>query len=307
MAGRGVDIILGGNPSDLKERERILSLGGLYVIGTERHEDRRIDNQLRGRGGRQGDPGSSRFFLSLEDDLIRIFGGEKVKTLMEKLKFPADQPIESKIVSNLIESAQRRIEGMNFDLRKHVLEYDDVMNKHREVFYKKRKEILEKSENSLRSYILELIKKAGHREEDYEKKEKEMGKENMRKIEKLVCLGIFDSFWREHLKDMEVLRDSVGLRAYGHQDPLVEYKIEGHKRFRKLLEIIEAAIADFIFKVKLQPEVASTTSTNYPNQHKPRTFFGEKGRRKVGRNDPCPCGAKKPDGRPIKYKHCHGR
>jgi len=302
MAGRGVDILLGGNPPDLKEREKILSLGGLYVIGTERHEDRRIDNQLRGRGGRQGDPGSSRFFLSLEDDLIRIFGGERVKTLMEKLNFPAGQAIESRIVSNLIESAQRKIEGMNFDLRKHVLEYDDVMNKHREVFYKKRKEILEKSKNNLKSYILELIKKAGHHEKDYERKEKEVGKENMRQIEKIVCLGVFDSFWREHLKDMEELRDSVGLRAYGHQDPLVEYKIEGHKRFKGLLEIIEAAIADFIFKVKASSETTSTTF-----QEKKSGLPAEVRRAKVGRNDPCPCGAKHPDGRPIKYKHCHGR
>jgi len=317
MAGRGVDIILGGTPSDLKEKEKILSLRGLYVIGTERHEDRRIDNQLRGRGGRQGDPGSSRFFLSLEDDLIRIFGGEKVKTLMEKLNFPAYTPIESRIVSNLIESAQRKIEGMNFDLRKHVLEYDDVMNKHRGVFYKKRKEILEKSEeDSLRSYILELVKRAGSKKEDYEKKEKEMGKENMRKIEKLVCLGAFDSFWREHLKDMEELRDSVALRAYGHQDPLVEYKIEGHKRFRKLLEIIEAAIADFILKAKAQPETASTTSISEPHQHKSAEISinqrvkkpglpAEARRAKVGRNDPCPCGKINPEtGKPMKYKKC---
>ena len=292
MAGRGVDIILGGNPLDLKEREKILSLGGLYVVGTERHEDRRIDNQLRGRGGRQGDPGSSRFFLSLEDDLIRVFGGEKIKTLMERLNFPADQPIESKIVSNLIESAQRKIEGMNFDLRKHVLEYDDVMNKHRQVFYKRRKEILEKSEDSLRFYILELVKKAGYKKEDYEIKEKEVGKENMRQIEKFVCLGVFDSFWREHLKDMEELRDSVGLRAYGHQDPLVEYKIEGHKRFKKLLEIVETAVADFILKVKTQPKTTSTTSTSEPQFNRP----GQK--KKPGRNDPCPCGSNK------KYKKC---
>ena len=287
MAGRGVDIILGGNPPDLEEQKKVIELGGLHIIGTERHEARRIDNQLRGRSGRQGDPGSAQFFVSLEDDLMRIFGGDKIKALMETLKIPEDQPIEAKMISKAIESAQAKVEGMNFDLRKHVLDYDDVMNKHREVFYRKRRQMLEKPP------ILEIIKKVGFTEADYQKREKEVGEENMRQLEKLVCLQVLDAFWVEHLENMEYLRDSVRLRAYGQQDPLVEYKTEGHKMFKRLLEAIDTTIANTILKAELK--------------FHPRPVLGKLGRKKIGRNDPCPCGAKHPDGRPVKYKHCHGR
>jgi len=287
MAGRGVDIILGGNPPDLEEQKKVIELGGLHIIGTERHEARRIDNQLRGRSGRQGDPGSAQFFVSLEDDLMRIFGGDKIKALMETLKIPEDQPIEAKMISKAIESAQAKVEGMNFDLRKHVLDYDDVMNKHREVFYRKRRQMLEKPP------ILEIIKKVGFTEADYQKREKEVGEENMRQLEKLVCLQVLDAFWVEHLENMEYLRDSVRLRAYGQQDPLVEYKTEGHKMFKRLLEAIDTTIANTILKSELK--------------FHPRPVLGKLGRKKIGRNDPCPCGAKHPDGRPVKYKHCHGR
>jgi preprotein translocase subunit SecA len=298
MAGRGVDIILGGNPPDNEEAEKVKQIGGLHVIGTERHEARRIDNQLRGRSGRQGDSGSSQFFVSLEDDLMRIFGGDRIKSLMEALKIPDDQPIEANLVSGAIESAQSKIEGMNFDLRKHVLEYDDVMNKHREVIYRKRREILEKAKNStLREQILEIIKKAGYKQEDYEKKEKEIGEEKMREVEKIVSLRVLDAFWMEHLENMEHLRDSVRLRAYGQRDPLVEYKTEGHKMFQKLLGIIEFSTADMILKVGLVKEPSI--------QQQPVAFSKSKDR--VGRNDPCPCGAKYPDGRPVKYKKCHGK
>jgi len=289
MAGRGVDIILGGNPPDNAEAEEVKKVDGLHIIGTERHEARRIDNQLRGRSGRQGDPGSSQFFVSLEDDLMRIFGGDRIKSLMEALKIPEDQPIEAGLVSGAIESAQSKIEGMNFDLRKHVLEYDDVMNKHREVIYRKRREILEKAQNStLRGQILEIIKKAGLKEEDYEKKEKEIGEDKMREVEKIVSLRVMDAFWMEHLENMEHLRDSVRLRAYGQRDPLVEYKTEGHKMFQKLLDMIESSIADMIFKVSLVPE------SSVPQQ------VVSKPKDNVGRNDPCPCGSGK------KYKRCHG-
>jgi len=287
MAGRGVDIILGGNPPDLEEQKKVIELGGLHIIGTERHEARRIDNQLRGRSGRQGDPGSAQFFVSLEDDLMRIFGGDKIKALMETLKIPEDQPIEAKMISKAIESAQAKVEGMNFDLRKHVLDYDDVMNKHREVFYRKRRQMLEKPP------ILEIIKKVGFTEADYQKREKEVGEENMRQLEKLVCLQVLDAFWVEHLENMEYLRDSVRLRAYGQQDPLVEYKTEGHKMFKRLLEAIDTTIANAILKADLKFRRGRTSA--------------EIGRKKIGRNDPCPCGAKHPDGRPVKYKHCHGR
>ncbi len=299
MAGRGVDIILGGNPPDKEKAKRVVESGGLHVIGTERHEARRIDNQLRGRSGRQGDPGSSQFFVSLEDDLMRVFGGDRIKSLMEMMKIPEDQPIEANMVSKAIESAQAKVEGFNFDLRKHVLEYDDVMNKHREVFYKKRKEILEKAENkNLKPQLLEVIKKAGYSENDYEKKEKELGEENMRQVEKFICLRVLDTLWMEHLEDMEHLRDSVRLRAYGQQDPLVEYKSEGHRMFKRLLENIDLTIANAIFQSEIKPQTQQ--KVGLPTEARP-------GRAKVGRNDPCPCGAKHPDGRPIKYKHCHGK
>jgi len=290
MAGRGVDIILGGNPSDTAEAEKIKGLGGLHVIGTERHEARRIDNQLRGRTGRQGDPGSSQFFVSLEDDLMRIFASDKIKSLMTALKIPEDQPIEAKLVSGAIESAQARIEGMNFDLRKHILEYDDVMNKHREIFYRKRREILEKEKNStLKDHILEMVKKQGGKEEDYDKKEKEIGPERMRQVEKVVALRILDMLWLEHLENMDYLRDSVRLRAYGQRDPLIEYKSEGHKMFQELLNKIEVGIANTILKVSV---------TEQPRQPQPVAVSGSG--KKVGRNDPCPCGSGK------KFKKCHG-
>jgi len=307
MAGRGVDIILGGNPSNPEEAKKVKELGGLHVIGTERHEARRIDNQLRGRSGRQGDPGSSQFFVSLEDDLLRIFGGDRIKSLMGYLKIPEDQPIEANLISGVIEQAQTKIEGMNFDLRKHILDYDDVMNKHRETIYKKRKEILQASPEQLRERILQMIKKAGYSEEDYQRKEKEIGEENMRQIEKLVALRTGDFLWIEHLENMESLRDSVRLRAYGQQDPLVEYKSEGHKMFQKLLSTIESTIANTILKVSLaeQPQQPQNMlGSPVKTQRTPSSAIASAGK-KVGRNDPCPCGKINPKtGKPMKYKKC---
>ena len=290
MAGRGVDIILGGNPPSAGEADEIRKVGGLHVIGTERHEARRIDNQLRGRTGRQGDPGSSQFFLSLDDDLVRVFGGEKMQQMMKGFHIPEDQPIESKLISSAIESAQGKVEGFNFDARKHLLEYDDVLNKHREVLYKKRKEVLEKTQQGiLKDQVLSIIEKAGHSKEEYEKKEQELGPENMRQAEKFVCLRVIDSLWIEHLENMEQLRDSVRLRAYGQQDPLVEYKNEGHKMFKGLLDNIDILIAQSIFGVRIAPQ-AQAVSSRVVSSNEP----------KVGRNDPCPCGSGK------KYKKCHG-
>ena len=293
MAGRGVDIILGGNPPLSEEANKVREAGGLHIIGTERHEARRIDNQLRGRSGRQGDSGSSQFFVSLEDDLMRIFGGDRIKSFMEMMKIPEDQPIEAGMISKAIESAQSKIEGMNFDLRKHILEYDDVMNKHREIFYKKRKEILERAQaGTLRDKILEIIAKAGFSEDDYKKREEQMGQDKMRQAERFVCLQILDTFWEEHLDNMEHLRDSVRLRAYGQQDPLVEYKSEGHRMFKKLLEDIDLSIANAIFQAEIKPAGPK------PREEK----FAPAGQKNgVGRNDPCPCGSGK------KYKKCHGK
>ena len=286
MAGRGVDIILGGNPPIAEITEEVKTLGGLYVMGTERHDARRIDNQLRGRAGRQGDPGSTQFFVSLEDDLMRIFGGDKIKNLMTALKIPEDEPIQAGMISGAIESAQEKIEGFNFDARHHLLEYDDVLNKHREIIYKKRKEFLESRD--LKEKVLEIFEKAGIAKEDYDKKEKEFGEENMRQVEKFVCLKVLDTLWQEHLSYMDHVRDSVRLRAYGGRDPLVEYKNEGHKAFGQLLATIDSDIAENILKAGMQV------------QQKPTAQFHaiESGKKEIGRNDECPCGSGK------KWKKC---
>ncbi|MBI2053785.1 MAG: preprotein translocase subunit SecA [Candidatus Staskawiczbacteria bacterium] len=286
MAGRGVDIILGGNPRDEEKSKKVRELGGLYVIGAERHEARRIDNQLRGRSGRQGDPGVSQFYVSLEDDLMRIFGGDKIKSVMSALNVADDEPIQANIISKSIESAQQKIEGFNFDARKHLLEYDDVMNKHREIIYKKRKEILESDNESLKQKTMELAKKSGFTNEDYLKKEKEAGEENMRQIEKFVSIRVIDTLWQEHLSNMDHIKDSVRLRAYGGKDPLVEYKNEGRREFNQLLSTIDANIAENILKAGVQRPKPVPIA-------KYQALGAE-----VGRNDPCPCGSNK------KFKKC---
>jgi preprotein translocase subunit SecA len=282
MAGRGVDIILGGNPQDREEYEKIVKLGGLHIIGTERHEARRIDNQLRGRAGRQGDPGSSQFFISLEDELIRIFGGERIKSIMNLLKIPEDTPIESKMVSKAIDDAQARVEGFNFDLRKHLLDYDLVLNLHREAFYKKRFQILSSGLKEIREESLRIILNSGFSKKEYEEKEKEIGEERLAEIEKNLMLRILDTLWINHLENMEYLRDSVALRVYGQRDPLVEYKREGHRIFRNFFEVFESNFAKLVMSLKLEIQ---PPPKNFPSK-------------KPGRNDPCPCGSGK------KYKKC---
>lgn len=314
MAGRGVDIVLGGVPVNKEEQKKVKEFGGLLVIGTERHEARRIDNQLRGRAGRQGDPGASQFFVSLEDDLMRVFGGDRIKRLMETLRLPEDQPIEARMISKAIESAQTKVEGMNFDIRKHVLEYDDVMSKHREIFYKKRKEVLEKFQKSqLSPQIIEIIEKAGFSQQDYEKRKQEIGQENIKNVEKDVCLKVMDILWIEHLEAMSYLMDSVRLRAYGQQDPLVEYKREGHRMFQELLQKSDQSIANALMKAEIKVrepvrpfqsfDQAKNSSwsgwTGKPIENTPQTSGGVKA--KAGRNDPCPCGSGK------KYKKCCGK
>ncbi|HPC37482.1 MAG TPA: preprotein translocase subunit SecA [Candidatus Paceibacterota bacterium] len=307
MAGRGVDIVLGGNPSTSEEKEKVKSLGGLHIIGTERHEARRIDNQLRGRGGRQGDPGTTQFFISLEDDVIRIFGGDRIKALMERFNMPEDMPIENSFISKNIESAQSKIEGANFDARKRTLEYDDVLNKHREVIYKKRLDIIENAEKGiLKEEILKNISNYGFTPEDYEAKEKELGSEAMRQAEKILALRVLDMLWTEHLENMESSRDAVNLRAYGQQDPLVEYKKEARILFNKLLDNYENLLINNIMKIS---SVAVTGANNSSGANSTRTVSNQVNKfgKKVGRNDPCPCGAKYPDGRPKKYKNCCGK
>ena len=245
MAGRGVDIILGGNPPDEEERKKIIELGGLHIIGTERHEARRIDNQLRGRAGRQGDPGSSQFFLSLEDDLVRIFAPKYLFNLIEKLGWPEDEPIEHKMVSKAIEMAQTKIENYYFDARKHVLEYDNVINKQRLAFYRQRDNILSLAEEKkMIDFIKEVFKRNNEKlnEEFLEKRVKELQEEKINDLFKVMALQILDLLWVNHLERMESLRDSTALRAYGGKDPLVEYKKESYffyqdleKKFEEIL------------------------------------------------------------------------
>jgi len=357
MAGRGVDIILGGAPLDEKKRADVVKLGGLHIIGTERHEARRIDNQLRGRAGRQGDPGSSQFYVSMEDDLMRVFGGERMKGLMTRLNLPDDVPIQHALISRSIESAQKKVEGHNFDIRKHLVDYDDVANKHRQAIYSKRRKILE-SEN-VHEEILKLMDDEGRKE--YLEKYDKVGKDVMTPIEKMVYLRSIDTIWIEHLNAMDALREGIGLRGYGQHDPLVEYKAEAYRLFQRLMQTIDGQVVEILLKADIRPEpmtvvqqparamqmrgadesLAAGTFSNVtatepsaptmqapsePMQQSSSPAGGSNGVEvtvrqrsstpvtsassafaKVGRNDPCPCGTKKPDGRPVKYKHCHGK
>ncbi len=419
MAGRGVDILLGGNPEGLakeelaaegydlesidpiawnealqmakngedptkkfperwaevlyekvkeceKDYERVKSLGGLHIIGTERHESRRIDNQLRGRAGRQGDPGSSRFYLSLEDDLLRLFGSEKLQGLMDKLGMKEGEPIEHPFLSKAIEQAQKRVEAHNFEIRKHLLEYDDVMNRQREVIYNQRKEILA-SEN-IKDWILDMIddvikgivsefeeektipaewdlKALSERFrgifdftpeipedlrnaeelvdtlkqqaiEAYEQKEKEIGEEILRQLERMFLLHTIDALWKDHLLSMDHLREGIGLRGYAQVDPLQEYKREAFEMFAKMVERIKEQTLGYLYRVQVTREeeverieeerrrrhlrLVYSRGEEAEEKKKPKQQPIRKGR-KIGRNDPCPCGSGK------KYKKCCGR
>jgi preprotein translocase subunit SecA len=233
MAGRGVDIILGGNPSTPEEQEEVKTLGGLYVIGTERHEARRIDNQLRGRSGRQGDPGETQFYVSLEDDLMRVFGSERLKGTMQKLGMPEDQPIAHSFVSRALESAQKKIEGFHFDARKHTLEYDNVLSLQRSIVYSRRRAMVEGDRGHIISTyytlgaaeVLEALAK---------EKIKEVGEDGFWETVRRIVLYTTDTLWVEHIDTMEHMRQSVGLRAYGQREPLVEYKKEGTRLYREM-------------------------------------------------------------------------
>lgn len=324
MAGRGVDIILGGNPPVAEQAEKVKNAGGLHVIGTERHEARRIDNQLRGRSGRQGDPGSSQFFLSLEDDLLRIFGGDRIKNMMERFDLPADVPIENKLVSRSVSQAQGKIEGFNFDMRKHLLDYDDILNKQRLNFYGKRQRVLNAiDKDGLVSFLeevmlgyLDKIEKSELSHEEMQKALKEGGleaksiEEATEEISKRLrihenlnaarihALSVLDFFWMNHLEDIEALVESVRLRAYGQKDPLVEYRRESKILFDTMTATFESWAFINVFKLEKLPQVETSTQAAQPK----KVEFKD-----VGRNDPCPCGAKDQSGHPIKYKRCHGR
>ena len=407
MAGRGTDIMLGGNAeflakADLRragmsdeliaeatgfadtddqeildareqfkqaeakykdeiksEAEQVRSAGGLFILGTERHESRRIDNQLRGRAGRQGDPGETRFYLSLEDDIMRLFGSDRMKGMMETLGVDEDTPIEQKMLSNAIESAQKRVESKNFQTRKTVLEYDDVMNTQREVIYKQRRQVLDGEDlrSSIRTMLQNSITSAiqGHMGERkhmdaesfreavapfrgmflapdellltdeelsgysaeqlvdlveekanaaYERKEAELGEPLMRELERVIMLRVVDEFWMDHLDNMTELRQGIGLRAYGHNDPVVEYKREGYEMFENMIAAIQEETIRRLFLARVQPQaevkrerVAKVTGTSGGGDQTVRKQPVKKVV-KVGRNDPCPCGSG------LKWKKC---
>ncbi|MGW8287334.1 MAG: preprotein translocase subunit SecA [Desulfobulbales bacterium] len=360
MAGRGTDIKLG---------ESVPDVGGLHILGTSRHESRRIDNQLRGRSGRQGDPGSSRFYLSLEDDLLRIFGSDKISGILDKLGMDEDEPIEHKMISNAIENAQKKVEGHNFDIRKHLLEYDDVMNKQREVIYQQRREAL--ASEDIKPIIDEIITEemdgiaaeyvepkvlsadwdwdgineriqgitgivpewedADKQDLDndkfvdrlldiarqaYKEQEEKIGLDGMRYLERVIFLQMVDTYWKEHLLNMDHLKEGIGLRGYGQKNPLIEYKREGFEMFANMIDTVKQQTLSTLFRIKLasqedvdreamekrkkqQAEMRLSRGGQEAEQkqQQPIKRDGEK----IGRNDPCPCGSGK------KYKKCHGR
>ncbi|MFN2466859.1 MAG: preprotein translocase subunit SecA [Gaiellaceae bacterium] len=383
MAGRGVDI---------KLADGVTELGGLYVLATERHEARRIDNQLRGRSGRQGDPGESRFYLSGQDDLVRLFAGDRIQNIMARFKVPEDQPMEAGILSRQIEGAQKKVEEQNFVMRKNVLKYDDVMNSQRQVIYRQRRAVLEGDDLSeeVKEWIPEVIAAAvdamadpenpegvdleallaqmqalygseidaaelreelpnlGREElireftddalEEYAEKEREMGSELMREAERFIILQVVDTRWREHLENMDYLREGVHLRAMAQKDPLVEYRAEGHVMFEALSRAIREEVVGLLFHIELAPDDAAelhamqeaqgANGGGFAYEHESlagaaaiaaagggsvaagmvgggATSVATRQRvaseyDKVGRNDPCPCGSGK------KFKRCHG-
>jgi preprotein translocase subunit SecA len=246
MAGRGVDIKLGGAEATREEVEAVKALGGLFVLGTERHEARRIDNQLRGRSGRQGDPGETQFFVSMDDTLMRVFAGDMVKNMMGRFGIPEDQPIENGMITRSLESAQKKIEGFHFDARKHVLAYDDVLNQQRRVIYEKRRKLLQGSEDEVDELVKEVLEHIPDARGAFEVREKEFGVSEWREIMRRLMLQVGDILWVEHLEVMQHTRSSVGLRAYGQQDPLIEYRKEGIRLFKEMQEAGYHRIAELI-------------------------------------------------------------
>ncbi len=249
MAGRGVDVKLGGNPATKEAYEAVKNLGGLFVVGTERHDARRIDNQLRGRAGRQGDPGVTQFFVSLEDRLMRVFASDMVKKMMGKLGIPEDEPIQSGMVSRSLESAQEKIEGVNFDSRKHVLGFDDVLNHQRAVIYKKRHAVLTGGPDEVIAMAREHMDAAGADGSVLDAKEQALGRDAFVIALRRLLLQAYDMFWIEHLETMDHLRGSVNLRSYGGRDPFIEYRREGLRLFRNLEESLSVFVAESVPRV----------------------------------------------------------
>ncbi|MEI8061974.1 MAG: preprotein translocase subunit SecA [bacterium] len=320
MAGRGVDIKLGGVPATKEQYEEVKSLGGLFVLGTERHEARRIDNQLRGRSGRQGDPGASQFYVSFDDNLMRVFASDTIKKMMGRLGIAEDEPITNRIVSRSLESAQSRIEGIHFDSRRHVLEYDDVLNQQRKRVYERRRRVLT-GDTSIVSEEFERLVEHAPLEARHKIQEKRnlMGESAFINTVRGVILQSVDLFWVDHLEIMDYMRSSVGLRAYGQRDPLVEYKREGLRLFKQMeiavdSEVIrslenvtaEVGVGENVRTIELKPDANSYNSVtgeisgNISTAKAAAPAMKNQKGEKVGRNDLCPCGSGK------KYKKCHG-
>jgi preprotein translocase subunit SecA len=319
MAGRGVDIKLGGAPGGPALYDEVKALGGLYVLGTERHEARRIDNQLRGRSGRQGDPGDTQFYVSLEDSLMRIFATDTIKKMMGRFGIPEDEPIENRLITRALENAQTKIEGFNFDARKHILEYDDVLNFQRKIVYERRRKILVGNLDDIKAVFEEIEAIATPEEKEHiEKKKTELGEEQFYLNIKRILLQTIDLFWMDHLDEMDYMRNSVRLRAYGQRDPLVEYKREGLRMFKEMEESINLEVLRATPKISTggiqfsdqgptieihaNPQIIGVPTSGTPHPGEQNAATPQSGaaaaNSKVGRNDPCPCGSGK------KWKNC---
>ncbi len=314
MAGRGIDIKLGGNPHTQEEYEFVKSIGGLFVLGTERHEARRIDNQLRGRSGRQGDPGGTQFYVSLEDDLMRVFGSDRIKNMMGRFGIPEDQPIENRFIGRTLEGAQTKIEGFHFDARKHTLEYDDVMNHQRKIIYERRQKMLNADKEGIETLLTNVALGREGAEKIVDEKRKKLGDDAFLETVRRIALYTTDVLWMEHLEAMDYLRSSVNLRAYGQREPIVEYKKDGLAMFKEMEEVFKAQVFSLITTIEApakeeEREVKQTLVTS----HTESSELGRSGGAKsspttelnIGRNDPCPCGAINPaTGEVYKYKKC---
>ena len=314
MAGRGVDIKLGGATATKEEYEEVKSLGGLFVLGTERHEARRIDNQLRGRAGRQGDPGATQFFVSLEDSLMRVFAPDSIKGLMGRFGIPEDEPIENKLVSRALESAQTKIEGFNFDSRKHVLEFDNVLDRQRRAVYERRRKALVGSLEEVLGILAELTGSHEEATKLLAQKESEFGREALAAAMRGILLQTLDMLWVEHLESMEYLRGSVNLRAYGQRDPLTEYRREGTRMYKDLelmfasrvFELMEGLTKEAVERAMgavVTEAAPSNTVEGLAGLGTQPTLVGTSdttptAQSEIGRNDPCPCGSGK------KWKNC---
>ncbi|KKS24155.1 MAG: Protein translocase subunit SecA [Candidatus Nomurabacteria bacterium GW2011_GWC2_41_8] len=275
-------------------------------MGTERHEARRIDNQLRGRSGRQGDPGATQFYVSLEDDLMRVFGSEKIKTMMGRFGIPEDQPIENRFIGRTLEGAQAKIEGFHFDARKHTLEYDDVMNHQRKIIYERRQKMLRADKDGIEEILQKVAEGREGAEQIIAEKRKKLGEEAFLETVRRIALYTTDSLWMEHLEAMDYLRSSVNLRAYGQREPIVEYKKDGLAMFKEMEETFKDQVSSLVSSINTENAAKTEAEANMPKQtlitsHNEPSELGGKKEKEVGRNDPCPCGSGK------KYKKCHGK